>query len=167
MSADVIAAIIAGVLAIVGVIGIVVPVLPGSITIFVGMLVWAIWGGSGWSWGALIIGGIPLLIGMISGWILTKRGLDKREIPGWPIWVGVAAGIVGMFVLPVLGLPIGFVIGLIAAELVRLQDWRKALDTSWVAIKSLGIGMLIELTCAFFAIAVLTISMLGHFLLAR
>lgn len=164
MPADVIAAIIAAVLAIVGVIGIIVPVLPGSITILIGLLVWAIWGGSGWAWAAFVIGGIPLIAGMISGWVLTKRGLDKREIPNWPILVGVGAGIVGMFVLPALGLPIGFVVGLVVAEYVRLKDWRQALDTSWSAVKTLGLGMIIELCCAFFAIAVLSISMLAHFL---
>lgn len=163
MPADVIAAIIAAALAIVGLFGIVIPVLPGSITILVGLFVWAIWGGSGWAWGALVIGGIPLVVGMVSGWILTKRGLDRKAIPGWPILVAVAVGIVGMFVLPALGLPIGFVIGLVVAEFVRLKDWREALDTSWAAMKTLGLGMLIELACAMFAIAVLTVSMLAHF----
>lgn len=164
MAPDVIAAIIAGVLAVVGILGIILPILPGSITILIGLLVWAIFAGSGWSWAALAVGGIPLLIGMISGWILTKRGLDKREIPNWPIIVAALAGIVGILVIPVLGLPIGFVIGLIVAEYVRLKDWRAALDTSWIAIKSLGIGMIIELACAFFAVAVLAVSMLVHFL---
>ena len=164
MTPDVIAAIIAVVLAVVGVVGIIVPVLPGSVTILVGLLVWAIWGGSAWSWAALVLGGIPLVAGMISGWVLTKRSLDKRQIPAWPIWVGVGAGIVGMFVLPALGLPIGFVIGLVAAEFIRLKDWRQALDTSWSAVKTLGLGMLIELSCAMLAIGVLSITLLGHFL---
>lgn len=164
MTPDVIAAIVAVVLVIIGLVGIVVPVLPGSITILVGLLVWAIWGGSGWSWTAFGVGGIAVLVGMISGWALTKRGLDRRGIPGWPVLVGVGAGIVGFFALPVLGLPIGFVIGLVIAELVRLKDWRAALDTSWTAVKSLGIGMIIELACAFFAVAVLSITMLAHFL---
>lgn len=164
MTPDVIAAIIAAVLALVGVVGIVVPVLPGSITILVGLLVWAIWGGSGWAWSAFALGGAVVLVGMVSGWVLTKRGLDRRSIPGWPIWVAIAAGIVGFFALPVLGLPIGFVIGLVIAELVRLKDWREALDTSWTAVKSLGLGMIIELACAFFALAVLSITMLAHFL---
>lgn len=164
MAPDVIAAIVAVLLAIVGIIGIVVPVLPGSITILVGLLVWAIWGGSGWAWTAFAIGGVVLVAGMVSGWILTKRGLDKREIPGWPVWVGIAAGIVGMFALPALGLPIGFVVGLVASEFIRLKDWRRALDTSWAAVKTLGLGMLIEFTCACIAIGLLTISMLAHFL---
>ncbi|MGO2111247.1 MAG: DUF456 domain-containing protein [Pseudoclavibacter sp.] len=163
MAPDVIAAIIAGVLALVGFLGIIIPVLPGSITIVVGLLVWAIFGGSWWSWGALIVAGIPLLIGMISGWILTKRGLDRREIPNWPIIIAAVAGLVGFFVIPVLGLPIGFVVGLVIAEYFRLDDWRKALDTSWIAIKSLGIGMLIELACALFGMLVLAISIIMHF----
>ncbi|GGA57689.1 membrane protein [Pseudoclavibacter endophyticus] len=163
MAPDVIAAIVAGILAIVGVLGIILPVLPGSITVLIGLLVWAIWGGSGWAWAAFAIGGVPVLIGMISGWVLAKRGLDKRKIPNWPVLVAAGAGIVGLFVIPLLGLPIGFIVGLVVAEYFRLGDWKQALDTSWVAMKSLGLGMLIELACAFFAFMVLAISILVHF----
>lgn len=166
MAPDVIAAIAAVLLALVGIVGIIVPVLPGSITVAIALLVWAIFGG-GWAWlffavGVVIVGG-----GMISGWVLTKRGMDAKEIPNWPVLVGAAAGVVGIFVIPAFGLPIGFMIGLVISEYIRLKDWREALSTSWIAAKSLGIGMLIEFSCATFALFLLGVSIAGHFALGR
>ena len=151
-------------LAIVGICGVVVPVLPGSITVAAALLVWAIWGG-GWAWLAFGIGIVLLAIGMLSGWFLAKRGLDSKEIPNWPVIVGAVAGVVGMFVIPAFGLPIGFVIGLVVSEYIRLNDWRLALDTSWTATKALGLGMLIEFTCASLTLLVICGSILAHFLL--
>lgn len=164
MTPDVIAAIVAALLAIVGVVGIIVPVLPGSILVGVGLLVWAIWGG-GWAWLAFAIGIVFVAVGAISGWVLTKRNLDQRQIPNWPVLVGFAAGVVGIFILPAFGLPIGFIIGLVVAELVRLRgDWQQALSTSWLAVKTLGVGILIEFAAASVAIGALSISIVAHFL---
>src|SRR5690625_5408456 len=66
----------------------------------------------------------------------------------WPVLVGLASGIVGIFVIPFLGLPIGFLIGLYVSEALRLQDWSKAITSAWVAIKALGVGILIEFSLA-------------------
>lgn len=154
-----IAALLAIAAAVIGVCGIIVPVLPGSITIGAGMLVWGLFSGSPWGWVAFGIGALLLLAGSISSTVLTKRNLDARQIPTWPILVGLVMAIVGNFTLPALGLPIGFAVGLLAAEWVRVKNFRKAVDTSWVAVKSLGMGMLIELVCALTACMVLAISM--------
>ena len=151
-------AVIAVLLCLVGLAGIIIPVLPGSITIGGALLIWAIWGESGWGWWAFGIGAVFLAAGAVSGMVLTKRGLDRREIPTWPILVGLACGVVGAFVLPALGLVIGFVVGLLVAEYARVKEFSKALETSWVAIKSVGIGMLIELGCAMVATSLLTLS---------
>ncbi|GAA4892175.1 DUF456 domain-containing protein [Tessaracoccus lubricantis] len=153
-----IAALAAGALALVGLAGIVVPVLPGSLAIGIGALVWAIWGGSSWGWVAFGIAAVLLVIGAVSSWLLTGRSLQQREVPKWPVVVGVVAGIVGVFVLPGFGLPIGFVLGLLLAEWYRLRDFRQAVATSLATVKALGLGILVELACAMVAVVVLAIS---------
>jgi len=155
---EIIAAVVAGALALVGLAGIVFPVLPGSITVGVGALVWAIWGASGWGWIAFGVIAVLLIIGATSSWLLTGRSLQRHEVPKWPIVFGLALGVVGMFVLPGFGLPIGFAVGLLAAEWFRVRDLRKALTTSWATIKALGLGILIELGCAMVAVGVLAVS---------
>lgn len=155
---EILVAVIAVLLCVVGLAGIIIPVLPGSITVGVALLVWALWGASGWGWWAFGIGAVLLAVGATSGMVLTKRGLDRREIPTWPILVGLACGVVGAFVLPALGLVVGFVLGLLVAEYLRVKDFGKAVETSWIAIKSVGAGMLIELGCAMAATSLLTLS---------
>lgn len=159
MSAGLVA-VITAVLALVGLCGIVVPVLPGSICVAAAALVWAIWGTSSWGWVAFGIAAVLVAIGMTASLLLTKRDLGRREIPQWPVMVGLACGIVGAFLLPALGLPIGFVVGLFLAELVRQKDAKLAWQTSVAAVRTIGIGMAVELVCAMVAVAVLSTSVL-------
>ena len=163
MSAPVIAAIVAVVLAIIGIIGIIVPVLPGSITIVIGFLVWAIFAGSWPVWAAFGVGAALLITVMIIGWVLTGRGLRKKQVPNRSVLIGLGVGIVGLFVLPAFGLPIGFAVGLVASEYWRVREFRAALDSSWTAVKALGLGMVIELMCALVATTILAISIFVHF----
>lgn len=160
MTAELIAALVAVALALVGLAGIVLPVLPGSLAVGIGVLVWAIWGGSPWGWVAFGLGALLLALGALSSWLLTGRSLQTRKVPKWPVVVGLAAGVVGLFVLPGLGLPIGFVLGLLVAEWYRLRDLRAAVDTSWATVKALGLGILVELSCAMLAVILLAASIL-------
>ncbi|MGO4958481.1 DUF456 domain-containing protein [Luteococcus sp. Sow4_B9] len=153
-------AVLVALLALVGLCGIVIPVLPGSITIGIAALVWAIGGTSAWGWTAFGVAAALLAIGMTASMLLTKRNLDSREIPTWPVVVGLVCGLVGAFVLPALGLPIGFVIGLFCAELYRMRDASQAVSTSIATVKAIGLGMVIELACAMTATAVLGTSVI-------
>ena len=159
-------AVIAVVLAVVGTAGIVVPVLPGSLTVAAALLVWAIWGGSPWGWIAFGVGLTLLAVGGSASWFLTGRTLARREIPQWPIIVGVVAGVVGLFLLPGLGFVIGFVLGVVASEFARVRDVRQAVATSWHMVKAVGLGMLVELGCAVLALSVLAASVITRFTLA-
>ena len=147
-------------LAIVGICGVVVPVLPGSITVAAALLVWALWGGSPWGWVAFGVGLVLLAIGFAAQYVLTGKKLKERAIPNRSVVIGLISGVVGLFVIPFLGLPIGFVAGLLLMEYARVRELRQALATSWVALTSVGLGMLVELGCALAASAVLLVGVL-------
>ena len=51
----------------------------------------------------------------------------------------------GFFLIPVVGLVLGFVAGLFVAEQVRLADWPAARSSTWLAMKATGFSILIEL----------------------
>ena len=119
------------VLVVVGVCGIVVPVLPGSIAILGGLLVWAVWGGSPFGWLVFGIGALFVVAGMSAQYLITGRRLKERSIPNRSVVIGLVCGVVGLFVLPFLGLPIGFTVGLLASEYARVRDLREAASTSW------------------------------------
>lgn len=146
-------------MALVGLAGIVLPVIPaGSLLVGAGALTWAIWGDSPWGWIAFGIAVVLLVVGSLSSLLLTGRSLQRREIPKWPILVGVLFGLVGLFILPGFGLPIGFAVGLLLAEWMRVRNLRTALSTSWHTLKALGLGILIEFTCAMLATAAVALS---------
>ena len=96
-------------LAIVGVCGVVVPVLPGSASVLAALLVWAWFGPSSWGWVAFGVGAVLLVIGFASQYVLTGKRLKERQIPQRSVVIGLVCGVVGLFVIPFLGLPIGFI----------------------------------------------------------
>ncbi|WP_029088179.1 DUF456 domain-containing protein [Brevibacterium album] len=164
MTTDLIVTLIAGLLMLVGCVGIVVPVLPGSILIGVCALVWALVLGGGPVWTAFAVIAVLVGIGISASWVLTGRKLKERGIPNSSLLLGGVLAVVGFFVVPVVGLLLGFVAGLWLAERRRLGDAREAWDTSWSALKVAGVGILIEFGCAAVALAVFAGTAIHHFL---
>ena len=101
---------------------------------------------------------------MTCSYVLTGKRLKDAEVPTWPILVGIAAGIVGIFVIPFLGLFIGFLLGLYGAEWARRKDPKLAWDSSWIAVKSLGLGILAELGLGFLSTLTFAVAATVHFI---
>ena len=75
----------------------------------------------------------------------------------------MAAGVVGLFVIPFFGLFIGFAAGLLLSELARRRDLRAALGSSLDALKAMGLGILVEFAMVCLAASVWTIGVATHF----
>ena len=151
MTAETIATVVTALLFIVGCVGIVVPVLPGSIVALIGLVIWAVVVQAPEGWVVLALGATLLIAGLSSSLVLTGSRLKRREIPNRTLLFGVVGAVVGMFVIPVVGLFIGFLVGLLLSETVRNRNLSTALASSWVAAKAMGLGMLVELSCALLA----------------
>lgn len=145
MSAETVVTILCGLAIAVGIAGTIIPVLPGSILIGASLLAWALWGGAGATgWVVFGIGLTLVAAGMASSTILTGRKLKQHSIPNRSVLVGIALGIVGMFVIPVVGLFVGFAVGLLLSELQRTRDFKTAVASSLAALKATGLGILVE-----------------------
>lgn len=160
---DVIVTIIAGLLMLIGALGTIFPILPGSILVIVGGLIWAIVIGGPVGWTVFGIVAVLCLLGMTASALLTGKRLKQREIPNRSILIGAVVGVVGAFLIPVVGLIVGFLAGLYASEWSRLGEAKPAWESSLVALKSVGLGMLIEFCCAGAAIAVWVIGLFVQF----
>ena len=160
---DILVSVITGVLLVIGALGTIFPILPGSILVIIGLLIWAIVIGGPVGWTVFGIGLLLSGSGMAASALLTGKRLKQREIPNRSILTGAVVGVVGAFVIPVVGLLLGFVLGLYASEWYRLRDPKQAWDASGVAMKSVGLGMLIEFACAGTAIAVWIVGLVLHF----
>ena len=71
-------------------------------------------------------------------------------IPSTTQWTGVAFGVVGFFVVPVIGLFLGFVLGVYVAERRRLGA-EQAWPSTKAALRAVGLSILIELAAGVLA----------------
>jgi uncharacterized protein len=128
----------------VGLVGILVPVLPGSILVLGGMLVWAWNVGGATAWAVFAVAAVILVAGGVVKYLVPNRRLKDAGVPASTQWIGAGVGIVGFFVVPVIGLFIGFVLGVYLAEYRRLGG-SAAWPSTKHALRAVGLSILIEL----------------------
>ncbi|WP_138444773.1 DUF456 domain-containing protein [Sinomonas susongensis] len=164
MDGPALAALLTGLALAVAVVGTIVPVLPGSVLGILALLEWALFGRSGSAgWIVFAIGTVLFAAGMAASYVITGRKLAARQVPNSSILAAAVVGVVGMFVVPVLGLFIGFAVGLLGSEWVRTRDFRSASSSSLAALKALGIGHLVEFACAATAVTIWVIAAWVYF----
>lgn len=135
----------------IGLLGIVIPVLPGGIVIGLAILVWAAIVG-GWAWLVFGIAAALIVIGDVVKYFVAGRHLRSSGVPGTTILIGGIVGIVGFFVIPVLGLFLGFILGAYLAEFVRAHNtsvaWQGAIAAGKAALITMGIELFAALLAA-------------------
>lgn len=137
----------------IGLAGIVVPILPGTVLIAIALLVWAIVERTTTAWAVFGIGLALLVITGVVKYTWPGRRLRDAGVPGRSIVVGGMLGIVGFFVVPVVGLFLGFLLGTYLSEVQRLRGPKQAWPSTVHATKAVGLSMLIELFGALCAAA--------------
>ena len=144
--------IVCGLLVVVGLFGIVVPVLPGTVLVLLGFLVWASEKGTAESWTVFALAAAVIVVGTVVKYAVPGRRL-KAAVPTSTLVVGGLVAIVGFFVIPVVGMLVGFPIGVYAAERVRVGA-AGAWPSTRAALRALAHSILIELVAALLATAV-------------
>ena len=136
----------------VGVVGVIVPLLPGSLLVLGAVLVWAIDLGTGTAWAVFAVATGFVALGAVVKYVVPGRRLQDNGIPASTLLLGGLLGVVGFFVLPVVGLLVGFVLGVYLAELRRVGGAR-AWPATKHALRAVGLSLLIELAAALLAAA--------------
>lgn len=139
-----------GIAILVGLVGIVVPVLPGSFLVLAAILVWAIDRGGAAAWTVLAVAAALITLGTVVKYAVPGRRLRASGVPTSTLAMGALAGLVGFFVVPVLGLVLGFAAGVYAAERRRLGAGA-AWPSTRVALRAVGLSIAIELLAAVLA----------------
>lgn len=163
MDLDIVVTVVAGVLLVVAAVGTVYPVLPGSPVAIVTLIAWAWVLGSVASWTAGIAGALLAAVGWSASAVLTGRKLKQHEVPGRSILVAVVGALIGMYFIPVIGVFVGFAVGLLVSELVRRRDVEAALTASAEALKATGLGILVEFAMVCLAGSVWALGVIVHF----
>jgi len=137
--------VVVGVVVAVGLIGIVVPVLPGLLLVWAGIAVWSTERQDTAGWVVLAVVTALALAGTALKYLLPGRRMRTEGVPAATMLAGGALGLVGFFVVPVVGLFLGFVLGVYLAERARLSQHQAAWASTIIALKAAGWSMLIEL----------------------
>ena len=130
-----------------GLIGVLVPVVPGLLLIWAAGLWWTIAdGGGAVRWTVLAVLTALLAVGTIAKYVLPARSAAARGAPVSTLAVGALGAVVGFFAIPVVGVPVGGVAGIYLAEYARLRDGRRAWGSTRAALVAIGVGLVVELT---------------------
>ena len=136
----------------VGLVGILVPLLPGTMLVGAAVLVWALDTGGRTAWSVAALAVAVLLVGALLKYLLPGRRLTEAGVPRRTLWTGAALGVVGFFVIPVVGLVLGFVLGVHLAERARLGG-RAAGPSTVAALRAVGLSIAIEVLAGMLAAA--------------
>lgn len=143
--------VLVGLVILIGLVGIVVPILPGTIAIFAAIAVWALMTGGSAAWTVFAVTAVLLVASGVVKYTWPGRKLKDAGIPSRSLMVGGLLGIVGFFVIPIVGLFVGFVLGVYLAELPRHRRHSEAWRSTVHATKAAGLSILVELFGALLA----------------
>jgi uncharacterized protein len=129
----------------VGLVGTIVPLVPGLLIIWVAGLVYGLIEGFGTLGGvAFAVMTLLLAMGTAGSYVLPHRAGVLAGAGKTSLRLGLVGAVIGFFVIPVLGLPIGAVAGVLLGERQRLGDWGAAWGTTRKVVVGFGFGALAE-----------------------
>src|SRR5690349_9256710 len=95
--------VIAGIAIAVGVVGVVIPVVPGLLLGWLGVLFWALLGDASGvvRWSVLAIATAVAVIGAVIKYLVPGKRLKSAGVPNTALMAGGVLGLIGFFVVPV------------------------------------------------------------------
>ena len=127
-SVGTIALVLALLVMLVGLIGTVLPIIPGTILIFVAALLYALVEGfQTIGWPTLVVLGLLTAVATTADIWASSVGAKIGGGSGWSVVVGLVFGLAGFILFSLPGAIIGAVLGVLLTEILRVGDWRHAL----------------------------------------
>lgn len=138
----------------VGLAGILVPLLPGTLLVWAAIAVWSFVERTTAGWVVLAVVTAVLGSGVLVKYLWPVKRMRAADISGWTLAAGSVLGVVGFFVIPVAGLIVGFVAGVYLAELISRRDRKRAWASTVHAVKGAALSVGVELAAGLLAAAV-------------
>jgi uncharacterized protein YqgC (DUF456 family) len=130
----------------VGLAGVVVPVVPGALLVWAAIIVWALSVGSTTAFVALAVATALIAGGQVVKLVVPGRRLADAGVPRRSIFAGMAVAVVGFLLIPLVGLLVGFPVGVYLAERHRLGEHASARRSTEQALRAIGLSIVIELS---------------------
>jgi uncharacterized protein len=144
-----------------GIVGVVVPVLPGALLAWAAITVWALTVSSTTAWAVLAVATLAISIAQVVKFLVPGRRLRDAGVPRRSILAGMAFAVVGFFLIPIVGFFFGFPLGVYLAELHRLRQHAAAWRSTREALRAMGLSILIELAATVLAAGAWTAAVLS------
>lgn len=132
----------------IGLAGTIVPFWPGLVLIWGAALVFGLVDGFGATGVvALAVITVLLVVGTAAQFVMAHRSGAAGGAARSTLVLAGLAGIIGFFVVPVIGFFVAAVLAVLLLEQRRLGSWDAAWRVTWAVIRGFGIGVLVELGC--------------------
>lgn len=146
--------VLVGLVMLLGLLGVMVPGVPGPAIVWAAILWWALDDRSRVAWVALSAATGLMLLNVAVRPLLPSRRPGRAVAPRRTLLIAGAAAIGGFFVLPVVGGVLGFVGGVYGAERSRLGSHRDGWASTRALMRGAGRTLLVELLVCLLAAAV-------------
>lgn len=133
---------------VVGILGIIVPVLPGLFITLLGVLLWSWETGTTASWTIFGLCTLWFVLGIAGQYLIPGKRLKADGVSTASLLLAALCGIVGMFVIPIVGFFVGFVLGLYVQAYLPRRDAAAAWQRTKVALRAILTSIGIELIAA-------------------
>lgn len=139
----VVATVVAGLIIAIGVMGTVLPILPGILLSFSGVFLYGVL--TGWDALAITVTGVAAVVA-VAGVVLGVRipARTTGAVAGRnSLRAGMIGGVIGFFAIPVIGLVLGWLAGVFVSE-ARATDARAARKATYAVIRSFGVTVIVQ-----------------------
>ena len=136
---------VTGVLLFAGIVGIVVPVVPGLLLTVGATALWAVEHPDPRAWWVFWIAVGLYAVGVVTQYLIPGRRMRQHGIGTGTMLVAVVVAIIGFFVVPVVGAIAGFVLGIYGVEFARSKTSAAAWASTKIALRAVAHSMGIEL----------------------
>lgn len=143
---DIFLLIIAFLFMLIGIIGCIVPGLPGTPIAYAGMWIAQATERVDFTWQTLLIWGVVTIVVSVLDYVIPAWGTKRYGGTRWGVWGSTIGVFVGLF-FGAAGVILGPLVGAIIGELMSGQEFSKALKAGWGSFVGIFFGTIIKLIC--------------------
>ena len=125
----------------IGLAGVVLPILPGLWLIWVSALIYGFFAGFGaFGVGAMVFITVVAVAGTYVVVRVPQQGAASVGVPWWGQLLAAALSVVGMFLIPIVGAILGFVVGVLLMQVLLTRSISRGLGASVVVLRSMAMA---------------------------
>lgn len=141
-----------------GLAGVVSQVFPGGTIVAAAVAIWGWYQGGTLGWTVAVVAIVAMVVAMVLKYVLAARCMERGGVRSSTLLIAAIAGVVGFFVVPVVGLFLFFVGAVFLVELARARTVARAWPATKRALKAALLTVLIELAGAMVAVGAFVVA---------